>query len=446
MTQLILAFGWALLDSLWQGSVVALLLVVAFTFLRRAEQRYWVACAALASIPFIFSWSVVGHYIPGTMNSVGRFITVGKTQTLSVFGTETSFLVGRYLEPLLPVITTLWLVGVIIHSILLTGGALRLRKLRRSVQAVSLTWQRRFRDLVQRLGVSDSVELRESSCVNVPTVIGLFKPLILVPGSVMSHLTPAQLEAVLIHELVHIRRYDPLVNALQVITETLFFYHPAVRWISIVVRQEREYCCDNAVVALTGNAVLYAKTLNELESLRTHSSKLILAASGGQFMKRIRRLVQPQQVTYQPLRFALLSLLLAGSLVACTSDSLRMGASHTALDKAETYCLQSTSVRTGSHEMAAFNDASLRAMKTELTRRGYGVDCEGASATLNLAYDMVFDAQSLSWRAQMRVSDSHGNLLHVAAADDAIDKNGAFQYTTESTAQRLLGRILDFNK
>jgi len=446
MNQLTNVFGWALVHSLWQGSVVALLLIITCSFLRRAEQRYKAACAALAFIPLGFVWNVAGHYNAGTANALDGLVIASQRQTLSVFRpsvfTETLYMAGRYLEPLLPIIVAVWFIGVSIYSTLLMGSWFRLRVIRRSAEDVSLVWCERFKELSQQLGVQDVV-LLASPLVSVPTVIGIFKPLVLVPVSVMSNLTVAQLEAILLHELVHVRRYDPLVNALQVITETLFFYHPAVWWLSQVIRQEREYCCDDAVVALMGDALLYARALNELESLRNDSPKLVLAASGGQFMKRICRLVQPRQFSYQPLRFVLVSLLLASMLAACSSDSLRRGAPNTGSGEATAYCFQSVSVRTGSHEMPAFNDASLRAMTEALTKRGYSVDCEGGNSVLNLEYEMAFGAQSLSWQAIVRVLDSQGELLSLAYADGDIDKNGAFQYTTESTAQRLLGYLLE---
>ena len=112
------------------------------------------------------------------------------------------------------------------------------------------------------------VRLLESTLVDVPTVIGWIKPVILLPASALSGLKPHQLEAILAHELAHIRRHDYLVNLLQTLVETLLFYHPAVWWLSRRIRAERENCCDDLAVSLCGDPYTYAQALADLEELR----------------------------------------------------------------------------------------------------------------------------------------------------------------------------------
>jgi beta-lactamase regulating signal transducer with metallopeptidase domain len=130
----------------------------------------------------------------------------------------------------------------------------------------------------------------ESSLVDAPTVIGFLKPVILLPTSALTGLSMQQLELLLAHELAHIRRHDYLVNILQSVIETLLFYHPAVWWVSHRIRVEREHCCDDVAVRVSGNAVVYAKALATLETLR-HEPQLALAANGGQLVKRIKRVL-----------------------------------------------------------------------------------------------------------------------------------------------------------
>jgi TonB family protein len=122
-------------------------------------------------------------------------------------------------------------------------------------------------------------------------VVGWLRPVILVPVSAMSGLTTWQLELILMHELAHVRRYDHLVNLLQVVIETLLFYHPVVRWVSRVMREEREHCCDDLVVARSGDALAYARALTELAGVQTLSLQTSVASDGGQLLARIRRLV-----------------------------------------------------------------------------------------------------------------------------------------------------------
>jgi hypothetical protein len=142
----------------------------------------------------------------------------------------------------------------------------------------------------------------------VPTVIGWLRPVILVPVSAFVGLSPQQIEALLAHELAHIRRHDYLVNLLQTAVETLLFYHPAVWWVSRQIRTEREHCCDDLAVAACGNVLTYARALAELEELRSSSagtavSQLAVAADGGgrggSLLKRIQRLIETPTSPHQ---------------------------------------------------------------------------------------------------------------------------------------------------
>lgn len=136
--------------------------------------------------------------------------------------------------------------------------------------------------------------LLESCFAAAPVVLGHFRPLILMPIGLLAGLPPAQVEAVLVHELAHIRRHDYLMNLLQQVVEGLLFYHPAVWWFSRVMRNEREKCCDEVVVSVTGQAHEYALALVALEQNRFSGRLPAIAVSGGNLMKRIHRLLYPE--------------------------------------------------------------------------------------------------------------------------------------------------------
>ena len=136
--------------------------------------------------------------------------------------------------------------------------------------------------------------LLESCLADVPMVIGHIRPVILMPVGLLAGLPAGQIEAILLHELAHIRRYDYLVNVLQRSVEGLLFYHPAVWWISRVIRAERENCCDDLVVATSGNVQEYAVALATLEQNRWSGREPAVAATGGSLVKRIRRLLYPK--------------------------------------------------------------------------------------------------------------------------------------------------------
>ncbi len=179
------------------------------------------------------------------------------------------------------------------------------------------------RDLCRRLEIRRAVAFLESSAVSVPMVVGWLRPVVLVPASTLTGLSPRQLEAILAHELAHVRRHDYLVNLLQTAVETLLFYHPAVWWVSVQIRRERESCCDDLAVAVCGDRLGYARALVDLESLRTPAPRLVLAASGGSLSDRVRRLVgAPGRPSRRPWAAGLLALALlpAGAAVqlACT--------------------------------------------------------------------------------------------------------------------------------
>jgi beta-lactamase regulating signal transducer with metallopeptidase domain len=177
--------------------------------------------------------------------------------------------------------------------------------------------------LAARLGIRRPVALLESALVDVPSVVGWFRPVILAPASALSGLTPPQLEMILAHELAHIRRRDPLVNLLQTGIEAALFYHPAAWWISSRIRQEREHCCDEAAVALCGDPVGYARSLARLERLRQEWPALAVSSTGGSLLERVRRLVYSAPAPGGAPRFAAAALLAMALLVVAPIESAR---------------------------------------------------------------------------------------------------------------------------
>jgi len=145
----------------------------------------------------------------------------------------------------------------------------------------------------KRLGLHRSVRVLESSIAQVPLVVGYLRPVILLPVSLLTNIPATQLDAILAHELVHIRRHDFLVNLLQILIETLFFYHPAVWWLSHRIRVEREHCCDDLVVRVTENRAEYGRALIAIEELRGRSCVLALGASKGSLLTRVHRIAGP---------------------------------------------------------------------------------------------------------------------------------------------------------
>jgi len=197
----------------------------------------------------------------------------------------------------LPWLGAIWIAGALAYQLrTLASYFLALRHRRRGVCCPPDYWQLRLNELRAMLCVSGPVRLLESSLAEVPIVIGHIRPFILMPVGLLANLPVQQVETILLHELAHIRRYDYLVNLLQTAIEGLLFYHPALWWFSGVVRAERENCCDDLVVAISGDAHEYAAALAALEENRGTLQAAALAATGGHLVKRIRRLLgQPER-------------------------------------------------------------------------------------------------------------------------------------------------------
>ena len=288
-----IAIGWTLLHSLWQGALVAILLAAALTVVRSARTRYAAACLALVAILAAFVATLVHTLEAGTAARLAMELALPNGTLEALDRTRTSS-TSFGIAAMLPYLAPIWIAGVILfHLYTLTSWIAARRLLRRGVCAPSAPWLQRITALRERLGIASAVTLLESGISDIPVVIGYLRPVILVPVGLLTAMPAAQIEAILLHELAHIRRRDYLVNLLQTVVEGFLFYHPAVWWISHVIRAERENCCDDLVVATSGDAHQYASALAALEQNRSCYTEPALAANGGNLMKRIRRLLDP---------------------------------------------------------------------------------------------------------------------------------------------------------
>jgi len=196
------------------------------------------------------------------------------------------------ITPVLPWIVSLWIAGVALLSLRWFGAWTWLRALRRRARFdIPAAWEQSWRDLLRRARISAPVRLAIQSSIQVPCVIGWLRPVILMPAAALAGTDWQMVEALLAHELAHIRRHDYLVNLLQTAVDTLLFYHPAVWWVSRQVRMERENCCDDIAAALCGDCVLYARALIHIEELRAPRAAFAMSAAGGSLTGRIQRLL-----------------------------------------------------------------------------------------------------------------------------------------------------------
>ena len=302
--------GWTLIHFVWQGAAIAAIAGRLMWLLRHRspQARYAVACAGLGvmlALPIITASTLsrsVGIAGPATPASVPYQAgpgadTVPDARAIlgnlaMASGLSSVDLVPNASSAWLPLVVLMWFAGVVVLFLRLLGGWWRIHRLHRASRAAaSSVWTAATARIAASLGLARRIHVVDSSLVDTPTVIGWMKPVILLPIAAFAGLSSSQIDAILAHELAHIRRHDFLVNLLQTLTETVLFYHPAVWWLSARIRAEREHCCDEVALSVCGDAVSYAEALVELESWRKSHATLAVAATGGTLMTRVRRLL-----------------------------------------------------------------------------------------------------------------------------------------------------------
>jgi len=306
--------GWALVHFVWQGTLVGIATAIALMALRNArpQTRYAVCCAALAlcfALPVIGVWrgmqadaAVAGAPIAGALATNAADSVVLSDHASVAFATSwRSTLQGQ-----LPRIVALWSIGAGLLALRMALGMMWVGLIGRSPSGASHPrWQRRLDRLAEKLGIERPVRLRVTPDLASPVAAGCWKPMVLVPAALIANMPLDLLEALLAHELAHIKRHDYLVNLIQSAIESLLFYHPIVWWLSKQIRIEREQIADDIAACALGEPHRLALALHELDVFQqdqqqrlddfTGAIQLVPAANGGHLMSRIQRLIRPNQ-------------------------------------------------------------------------------------------------------------------------------------------------------
>ena len=335
-TDLAWRLGWTLLHSVWQILLIGVLVGFLLAVCSRASAnlRYWIACGGLASmfLPLVATFVAIPSQpqivppagaeivsaerrpaaktdspappvtpsldtVTAARSRKGTVVAGGADASLAKPKAEETSQAGGLsatIAPCLPWVVEVWMIGVGLLAIWNIGGWLAVQRLRaRATISVAEPIRRKLGELARRMRISRSVKLGESLLVDVPIIIGWLRPMILLPISLVSGLPSSQLDAILAHELAHIRRHDYLVNLLQTLAESLLFYHPAVWLLSRRIRIEREFCCDDAAIEACGNESEYVNALAAVENARAvpvHALPL-LGHRPGPTLTRIRRIM-----------------------------------------------------------------------------------------------------------------------------------------------------------
>lgn len=331
--ELVYALGWTVIHSLWQSIAMALLLAVVLLILKNhtAPLRYRLAYTALLAVLGLAIWNFFRLYDFEQAPEI-TLLTIQAADVNAAAMDQISTMppllqrFTSYFQMHIPLIVSIWLLGVAFFTLRLLGGLAYVQHLKSAhVFPMEEKWQRMLQNLTQQVSIKRPVQLMESALVKVPMIIGHLKPIILMPVGVVNVLSPDQVEAILAHELAHIARYDYLLNILQSVIEVLFYFNPGVWWIASRIRTEREHCCDDLAVSLCGDSLNYAKALVAIQEMNQEAPHFAMAFSTNrnQLLFRIKRILNQSQNTPDIMEKFITTCLLVAMLLA-----ISVGAAH----------------------------------------------------------------------------------------------------------------------
>lgn len=310
--------GWTLIHSLWQGLLVFLVIKTTLQFIsqKKSQLRYSLGLLGII-ILLMASVSTFMYLLPSSNYSIAQTVSFtfsGEKQVVELTALEQFALI---IQQHLVSIVTVWILGVVVFSTRLFAGFYYIHSLQQHASPIDEAWRNQLQELTAKLNLQKIIQLAESKMIESPITVGFLKPMILVPAGMFTGLTPAEIETILLHELIHIKRHDYVVNVVQTVVESIFFFNPFVWLMSSIVREEREHCCDDHVVRYHGNALAYAYALTRLEEVRLGKSTLALSITGNKktLLNRIKRIMEKSvhnRVNYKliPLLFAAISVVL----------------------------------------------------------------------------------------------------------------------------------------
>lgn len=308
--------GLILFHFAWQATAIAFISGLLLFVLKRADSKvhYTICCFSMLLMVVLpvyftcnnlikdqygFDGSAVKRQIPVDTKEVfnnGTLIGIQfRSHRIQISSyEELMYYVNRYT----PFISITWMFGVVLTAFYRIYGFSKVRSLVRQAQrVVQSSWEKKIKEMMRKIGIKRAVTILQSPDVETPAIIGILKPVLLIPVSFFTGFESACIEAILLHELAHIKRFDYLVNIIQLIVETFGFFHPAVWWISGRMRRERENCCDDFAVEILGDKLIYAKSLVQLEEMRQNPSPVV-AANGSSLLYRIARLLSDKSNPY----------------------------------------------------------------------------------------------------------------------------------------------------
>jgi beta-lactamase regulating signal transducer with metallopeptidase domain len=323
--QLLQAFSWMLIHSLWQGVLLAVSTAAILQVTKRATSvlRYNIVFAHFIVFILACTLTFAREMNGNPSQAIMPLATTLGHNASTLLNVDVAGLqlwaanCAGYISAYAHLLVLLWALCFSFRSFRMVQGHIYLQKAKRvQVYAVTADWQQRLTRLSRQLHITTPVRLMESGYVKVPIVIGHLKPLILMPAGLLTGLPVEQVEAVLLHELAHIRRHDYIVNLLQTICESVFFFNPGLRWMAALLRNERENCCDDIALQQTGNKYEFIQALISFKEYAISANYAAVAFPGrkNQLLHRVSRIINNK---HQPLGTGEKVFFIAGIIILC---------------------------------------------------------------------------------------------------------------------------------
>ncbi|RYU90571.1 hypothetical protein EWM62_07920 [Mucilaginibacter terrigena] len=326
--------GITIIHSLWQGLLIYFLLRVALLIAGRlpASTKYMLAVSSLVAITGWFAYTLVHEiriydWLTKPANLANMPVMIDLPANIRQFNEQTI----RYyysIEEYLPYVTAIYVAGLLLNMARIVLAHKKIRTIKRTM-SLGVQLQQQIGSFAKKLNITRKVKVGFSQMVDVPCIVGFLKPVILLPLTLSTYLGAEEIEAILLHELAHIKRNDYLINLLQQVITTLLFFNPCVLLINKIIGEERENSCDDLVVHATQNPVIYAKALFKLEQNRQNELQLALAVTGKkyQLLNRIERIMKTKKQipSVRPTLLAMLILTIAVGSLAMLNPQIAQG-------------------------------------------------------------------------------------------------------------------------
>ena len=297
--------GVAIIHSMWQGLFVYLfmqLLLLSFQALP-ARYKHNLAMLAMGTVTVWFIYTLVGEirvyqWVAFDSNITNKNVIPG-LWALPLHLSHSAAISARYvytIEGFLPYITFIYVAGLVYNTTRLLFSRSKFSQLRQNI-SIDIVLMRKLNDFAEKLDIEKRVRFGLSTLIDVPCAFGYVKPFILLPAAIATSLSTEEIEAILLHELSHIKRNDYLLNLLQQAMQVLLFFNPFAHLIGRCINRERENACDDMVIASTQKPIVYAHALLKLEQSRTQLGELALAATGKRYhlLNRIERIMKTKK-------------------------------------------------------------------------------------------------------------------------------------------------------